>query len=244
MNEKPILFSGEMVRAILEGRKTQTRRVLRVVDGNDKFLAFGIYGKALFTDNILNAVSGKPHDFLISCPYGLPGDRLWVRETWRITGWDEDGDWCIEYKDGSSRWFDSVQGVDEDTSVRYWMQCTDDCMKAGIPEDDAGYFTFGPETPCPTRWRPSIHMPRWASRITLEIVNVRVERLQEISPNDVVAEGVDGGFGELAQQAEYKLFFRASLRDKFSKLWDSINAPRGYGWDVNPWVWVIEFKKD
>jgi len=212
MNEKPILFSGEMVRAILEGRKSQTRRVI-----SEKLMQ-------------CQDPEDEPEVFVKWCKYGQPGDRLWVRETWRIVGWDESGDWQIEYKDGSTRWFDSVQDIDEDTSVRYWEQCTDDCIKAKIPEDDAGYFTFNDEYPCPTRWRPSIFMPRWASRISLEITQIRVQRLWEISLEDVIVEG--GPFG-----------YSGSSDEDFAVVWNSINEKRGYGFNTNPWVWVIEFKQ-
>lgn len=228
MNEKPILFKGDMVRAILEGRKTKTRRII--------------------PESLMQCLSpeDEPEKFVEWCRYGQVGDRLWVRETWRIVGWTEDGDWCIEYKDGSEHWFDSVQDIDEDTSIRYWEQCTDDCIKAQISEDENGDFRFDDQHPCPTRWRPSIFMPRWASRITLEIVTVRVERLQEITVTDVLAEGI--------KQTEPDSFYLAPLDGvpdfpwtqaipAFASLWNSINEKRGYGWDTNPWVWVIEFKK-
>lgn len=218
MKEKPILFSGEMVKAILDGRKTQTRRVI-----SEKLMQ-------------CESPEDDPDLFLEWCKYGQPGDRLWVRETWRIVGWDEDGDWCIEYKDGSTRWFYSVQEVDEDASVRYWEQCTDDCIAAGIPEDDAGYFNFDDQQPCPTRWRPSIFMPYWASRIQLEIVEIRVQRLQTILGSDVLAEGVE--FPDAISITR-----TAERWGPFRELWNSINAARGYSWDTNPWVWVIEFKR-
>lgn len=194
MRERPILFSSEMVRAILEGRKTQTRRVVHGVDGSDKFLAFGIYGKALFTDNILNIVSGKPHDFLVKCPYGLPGDRLWVRETWAGDDWHG-----------------------------YAYKAT-----------DPDVLPFGEEVTF-DKWRPSIYMPREASRTTLEIVSVRVERLQQIDNHESWREGIPE-FGKWIEN-------EGEARDEFARLWNSINAERGYGWDTNPWVWVIEFKQ-
>jgi hypothetical protein len=205
MNEHPILFSGEMVRAILEGRKTQTRRVIKGVDGGDKFLAFGIYGKALFTDNILNIVSGKPHDFLVRCPYGLPGDRLWVRETWQM---------IYERMDGQ-RFTHPI-----DNARQRWVEY------AATSRDEE-----------PPRWKPSIHMPRKCSRLTLEIVNIRVERVKDITAMDCIAEGI-------MRSAADEIHQRA-LDEKYvyQELWDKINAARGYGWEVNPWVWVIEFKR-
>jgi hypothetical protein len=200
MKERPILFSGPMVKAILEGRKTQTRRVVKGVDGCDKFLAFGIYSKALFTDNILNIVSGKPHDFLVKCPYGLPGDRLWVRESWQA-------------QTQSGAWWHEVKREDRPLLNWAWTNPVE-------PAYDA----------IPPRWLPSIHMPREASRITLEIVQVRVERVQDISLEDVIAEG--GPFG-----------YSGLYDEDFFTLWDSINAARGYSSHLNPWVWVIEFER-
>lgn len=172
MKERPILFSGPMVRAILEGRKTQTRRVVKPQPAH----IAGI-GTVLNIDTI----TGK------ACPYGKPGDRLWVRETWdgvRLDG----GGALVSYR------------ADGDKPV------TDD-----------------------GRWHPSIHMPRWASRITLEVVSVRVERLQEISEEDAMAEGV-----ALAEN------YRGPVAH-FASLWEQIN---GLGsWNANPWVWVVEFRR-
>ena len=276
MKEKPILFSGPMVMAILENRKTKTRRLSGLEDlnaypgsllGDSQGLGPLGYRGLKKSDLYLKPSArrdfqknpGAYHWFLgenkdarelspilIKCPYGGAGDRLWVKETWRILGWDEDGDWCIEYKDGSTRWFYSVQEVDEEAAVRYWEQCTDDCIKAKIPEDDAGYFSFSEANPCPTRWRPSIFMPRWASRITLEITGVQVERLQEISRADILAEGIkqtepDGFY--LAPLAGVPDYPWTNAAPAFASLWNSINDKSGYGWDSNPFVWVIEFKK-
>jgi hypothetical protein len=213
--ERPILFSGEMVKAILEGRKTQTRRVISLKLQQCR------------------APEDEPEVFIDWCKYGHVGDRLWVKETWRIVGWDPDnGDWIIEYRDGAKRSIESLEDMDQDDEERYWIQCTDDCQNANIPEDDAGEFHFDEQHPCPTRWRPSIFMPRWASRITLEIVNVRVERLHDITEEDARSEGAGMITGRKEQ----------SRRDGFIELWDSINAKRGYGWgDSNPFVWMIEF---
>ncbi len=167
MSEKPILFSGEMIRAVLDGRKTQTRRVV-------KPQPVGLW-----------AAPGKSR-----CPYGQPGGRLWVRETF--------------YPERSHR-----------GPVSY---------RATWPRDD---------DPPDGGWKPSIFMPRWASRITLEIVSVRVEQVQDISEDDARAEGVDDGTGQTRPLHPY--WFRA--------LWDSINSKRGYGWEKNPWVWVVAFRR-
>lgn len=224
MNEHPILFSGPMVQAILDGRKTQTRRVVKGVDGGDKFLEFGIYSKALFTDNILNTVTGKPHDFLVKCPYGLPGDTLWVRETWQAQ--EMDGRWWHEIKDHRELynwvWTNPVQPAYEAT---------------------------------PPRWLPGIHMPRGACRIFLEIVNVRVERVQDIltrAKENETASMWDEFFAEgIPQSVEWNGKGGVPTpASAFIDLWNKINGSRGpendpaaFSWERNPWVWVIEFKK-
>lgn len=176
MKERPILFSGAMVRAILEGRKTQTRRVVKYVPALGEpeewchRFSFG-------SDPII--FNPEHH-----CKYGAVGERLWVRET--------------------------------------WADCGD---KTAVMRADCSVLVPG------VRWRPSIHMPRWASRITLEIIGVRVERLQDISDEDAMAEGC---------QAEIIPPNFQSYRAGYATLWDAINGPGA--WDKNPWVWVIEFK--
>ena len=168
MKERPILFNGEMVRAILDGRKTQTRRVVK-----DCYL-----------------MGGPPEDYLLSrCPFGQPGDRLWVRETWGHNG-------CL---------------------------CCPIHYRATDPDPDTGNPYF--------RWYPSIHMMRSASRITLEITNVRVERLNEITRGEAMEEGCP--FSNMAAGID--------PRDWFSDLWESINGAGS--WSFDPWVWVIEFRK-
>lgn len=201
MKERPILFSAPMVRAILDGQKTQTRRAVRKQFAQDAVPAevpatspegWQISGHSgLWWDD-----AGACIDDAIRCPYGQPGDRLWVRETWARDS--EDG--ALFYR------ADVGSGNEADD----WQRNIDDGAN--------GY-----------RWRPSIHMPRDVSRITLEVTGVRVERLQEISGADAVAEGVrsrlpDNGIAV----AEYR------------DLWEAINGAES--WSANPWVWVIEFE--
>ena len=173
MTERPILFSGPMVRALLEGRKTQTRRVMKP---QPKGMA------RLDTGGSWPLASGSE---FMRCPYGVPGDRLWVRESWR-----------------------KADSMTESVFYR-----ADEEWNAG-----AG-------------WKPSIHMPRWASRLTLEVTGVKVERVQEISERDAVAEGMPPSVPDQATAVEI-----------FEELWDSINEARGYGWSVNPWVWALTFR--
>lgn len=213
MKERPILFSAPMVRAILEGRKTMTRRVVdsswqgfenvmplpavvEIASGGTMDFPGARPGDQLFyTDMPILDGAWQP----VGCPYGQPGDRLWVRETWAYHGT------CACYRaDG-------------------WE---------GPP--DVGY-----EVTPPLRWRPSIFMPRWASRITLEIISVRVERLEDISQDDAVREGCDDTRDMVP--APGRIFYSGGPRGAFMKLWESINGP--LSWDSNPWVWVVEFKR-
>lgn len=216
MNEKPILFSGEMVRAILEGRKTQTRRVSKD-QGEGVFFEY-VENNPTYPE-YWNGKGSMPYTGWVVkypnlgiylprlCPYGKVGDRLWVRETWNAMN-------------GQGQWWHDVKVSKAARQLYNWAWTNP--VQPALQE-------------IPPRWLPSIHMPRAASRITLEIVNVRVERIQQINQNenDAIAEGVSST--RYASEA-------LCARDAFMGLWDSINSQRGYGWDVNPWVWVIEFK--
>lgn len=226
--ERPILFSGPMVRAILEGRKTQTRRVVRW-QGPKGFPHD--FSKA-FTDNPagikrLMVPYHHPDDsYADGCayrhypPHGDPGDRLWVRETWQEFFNDE-------IPEGRTR---SVRG------------------RMGIPAEPErlSYVAFRADGEMPDHpiagkaiWRPSIYMPRWASRITLEITGVRVERLHDISEDDAKAEGCHGTGASSEGWLHDSLPLYTAV---FRELWDSINAKRA-PWGSNPWVWVISFKR-
>lgn len=208
MKEHPILFSTSMVRAIIEGRKTQTRRVMnpqpptwsvklqRWLDTNPKAKQSEIW---MMIDRI-----GEPLKSVV-CPYGQPSDRLWVRETWTETNYAE---MPILYK------------------------ATDEHKKQIV---DAARIRLHGD---PYSWKPSIHMKRIHSRITLEVLNVRVERVQEITEEDAVAEG------SLAYYVKSYEDRTPDNKHAFRMLWDSINGKReGCSWDDNPWVFVVEFKK-
>lgn len=203
MKERPILFSGPMVRAILDGRKTQTRRVVKP---QPEALVIGVAvphteGELHMHPRPVAALAVKRE-----CPYGQPGDRLWVRETWQCAVVSE-GIKGIGYKatyDDERNWFKAKTGPEWD---RLWDKHQD-------------------------KWRPSIHMYRWASRITLEIAAVRVERLQDIEEHDANAEGIESF---MTCQTLWP------ARAKFAELWDSINA-KTHPWASNPWVWVVEFR--
>ena len=193
--EKPILFSSPMVRAILDGRKTQTRRMV-------KRLQIGCLSVDCPADRI---------SFVDRCPYGQPGDRLWVKETHRF------------------------DGLDPKIALR--SQCLDEISYRADMQGDRACDDCA--------WRPSIFMPRWGSRITLEITGVRVERLNEISILDSHAEGVGGTYGETGISLGFTglnhEWDNKTAVEQYQWLWESINGPGS--WDLNPWVWVVEFKR-
>ena len=204
MKEHPILFTGDMVRAILDGRKTQTRRVIRPQPD-----AIAPFQDGEPTEAYYNGWPKAGEARELKCPYGIPGDRLWVRETWRKAGECTINDPCYGYR----------------ATMKY-------ACGQPVPNEKA------------TKWKPSIHMPRAASRITLEVTDVRVERVQDISEVDAQVEGcvndVKLEYGHMTGPIDYKGFYAV---ERFETLWDSINAKRGYGWDKNPWVWVVTFKR-
>lgn len=211
MKERPILFSGAMARAILDGSKTQTRRVVKKDGGLLN------YGAAQFVKDGLwypTSPSGKAGLVPpIICPYGQPGDRLWVREQYKISEWMPSYA-TIEYTANDHK----------KTFVRQYLQ---------------GRIT---EPVSVNNLRPSIFMPRWASRITLEITGVRVERLHDISEKDAISEGVTytGPFPMAVLSGFLPAPDDLAIKE-FKILWESINGAES--WYANPWVWVIEFKR-
>ncbi|MGF0241210.1 hypothetical protein ACQR3P_18335 [Rhodococcus sp. IEGM1300] len=243
IKERPILFSAPMVRAILEGRKTVTRRAL-----NERALKNIGYGVQLGechelpTEGPLHPNSiGYYNDF---CPFGQPGDRLWVRETFALLG-NEDGV-CVD-------WQERLQKGDEREAARiYRASCT--LAEYGlwhIPEK-ADWKPDTEEMLYEGAWRPSIHMPRWASRILLEITEVRVERLlagegETTFESRYVAEGInrihqgDGDYAFHPFKSEPGPGSWTDPFDAWRELWVSVSGAES--WNANPWVWVVEFKR-
>ncbi|EPV2316510.1 hypothetical protein ACV247_000488 [Pseudomonas aeruginosa] len=223
MKERPILFTGPMVRAILEGRKTVTRRVMKpqpdflgsMVDPNTPFktLDAGLHAR-------------------ITCPYGEPGDRLWVRETWHV-GKPHD-------KTAPADILAPLLAEGRGITVLYTAGGWQSVGPAGREEP-----IYPDDQPLPDwagKGRPSIHMPRWASRILLEITAVRVERLQDISEEQALAEGVRGEPCDHTRQACADIgCWGDTAKGAFGFLWESLNGEGS--WAANPWVWVVEFKR-
>lgn len=198
MKERGMIFNAEMVRAILDGRKTQTRRIMAPQPADDIERCIFPNPEAIGWKSSLRHKHGSTTAHF--CHYGKPGDRIWVRETWNKYGG------LLTYR------------ADHD-----WI---DDMRK---------------ETVCTAKWVPSIHMPRWASRILLEITDVRVERLSSISQEDAKAEGMEltgwrPTYSDPDSGGEVMTPY-----DNFAELWSSIYGDES--WKANPWVWVIEFKR-
>lgn len=183
--ERPILFSGPLVRAILEGRKTETRRPVRLPAGYEHGEVYAYGGRS--GDRFVLECDPGPHR-AVKCPYGLPGDLLWVRETF---GTVEGGQCCVYRADDG------------------WAE----------NEPESKEMLDG------HRWRPSIHMPRWASRLLLAVKSVRIEPVQDITDAGAVAEG-------LADRAA------------FEAAWQAMYPKGEKAWDANPWVWVVSFERE
>lgn len=213
MKALPILFSGPMVRALLDGRKTQTRRLFKVYPGDKT-------GITSPREEVLTMEDGSFHYLSIGgmsgpypCPYGVPGGLLWVRES--------------IFQPNAGGFIYRANWREQATADGY----------DNIPADE-----------CAVRWTPSIHMPRRASRLTLEIAEVRVQRLNDCTEEDALAEGVvfdpaKPGFwvpGVDHPNKDFPYLARATAREMYAALWDTINGSGA--WLGNPWVWAVSFK--
>ncbi|HHV5433285.1 TPA: morphogenetic protein [Klebsiella pneumoniae] len=208
MKERGMIFNGEMVRAILDGRKTQTRRIMAPQPADDIERCIFPNPEAIGWKSSLRHKHGSTTAHF--CHYGEPGDRIWVRETFQGPLFD----------------YDLMDSYCKDPTP---FEKPEFCVyKAdGVPAPE--FYDADDELHC--CWRPSIHMPRWASRILLEITNVRVERLKSISDSDAIREGCSTANMKSGD----------CVADVFARLWASIYGAES--WNANPWVWVIEFKR-
>lgn len=238
--ERPILFSGPMVRALLNGRKTQTRRVMKVqpptqeafrgsLFGLDRAVADGV---KMYSQNDYDRLPKHPTEWELTgsvgvareagfprryrCPYGAIGDRLWVKETWRPSKSAGDWDMDVRYEaDGLTRTV-----YDGEFGARDWSM-----PKAAARGNVSPLF-----------------MPRWAARLVLEITDIRVERLQDLGEADAIAEGAPqySSSLKLARDRAFDASLKGYYREGFSELWESINGKGS--WDANPWVWAVSFR--
>lgn len=246
MKERPILVSTPLIRPILTDLKVHTRRLIRLPEGYD----LAQNATVSHRHGIWWEVRCEPWaTVVVRCPFGVPGDRLWVRETWRSVGWrPENGHW-IEYAADNAK---------------VWREAPEDVLSVDV------YNHAHPD-----RWRPSIHMPRWASRISLEVTEIRVQRIQDITEEDARAEGLprnwtDGEPGWNPDEHGYltpagcyadesgddspecwvwwkgrrEVGVVYTAREAFQLWWGYINGERAGGsWEANPWVWVVAFKR-
>lgn len=225
VKERPIIFSGEMVKAILDGKKTMTRRAVKTQPRDEctEIATSACFGhveyRSTSEDRQTQSILAK-----IKCPYGKIGDRLWVRETHHVIGGIADYE-IEEIKQG-------LQDV----------------------KNFVSYKADGYGNPCDGGWTTPMFMPRWASRILLEIIDIRVERLQDISEADALKEGIRNYNFEMEDSPDTYVGYTHLQKDDgkstlyktpaiaFERLWDTLNAKKGYPWSSNPWVWVVEFK--
>ncbi|HGY1504931.1 morphogenetic protein [Klebsiella pneumoniae] len=207
ITECGMIFNAEMVRALLSARKTQTRRIIKPQP--EATLSGSLSGKWL-SRPLNGLLLPKIEDIAIHCPFGVVGDRIWVRETFQGPLFD----------------YDLMDSYCKDPTP---FEKPEFCVyKAdGVPAPE--FYDADDELHC--CWRPSIHMPRWACRILLEITNVRVERLKSISDGDAIREGCSTA----------DMMSGDCVADVFARLWASIYGSDS--WNANPWVWVIEFKR-
>lgn len=236
MTERGMIFNGEMVRALLDGRKTQTRRIVKGADGAVKFCKeWDINGEEIFVllgekDHTgMNPVLGA-----ISCPLGAVGDRIWVRETWGVVSHELDEDGRIQ------SWT-----PDRPATAIHEMPLGNGYYSGHAIYAADGNFTWGDDDGYEdgrSCWKPSIHMPRAASRILLEITDVRVERLNSIHDVDAMREGIQNL--TTCSHADFGIPGVVNAQHPvraFQLLWESIYGADN--WKANPWVWVIEFKR-
>jgi hypothetical protein len=233
MTEYPILFNREMILALHAGRKTQTRRIVNPQPWAEAISAHyhpsapsgsgGMHpASAIFSATPrLSPPWAAPKP--VKCPFGEPGDSLWVREAWRVSEkHDSTAPRDLPFERGLTIMYDAGGSRSKNDKGEY--------------ENDSYWPNWHADRPSwAGKGRPSIHMPRAASRTSLEVTRIRVERLQAITEQDAEDEGVD--FLRHVPDADETL----SARDLYRILWDTINDARGFGWNTNPWVWVVEF---
>ncbi len=234
MKERPILFSGPMVRALLNGSKTQTRRIVKLRDGSlPEEDSVSLHEDGSF-DYFMDFSKAYPYWQPVTCPYGQPGDRLTVKEdAWM---------WCAKVINGQTKKTKQPKVAWVECRNIQPVYCADHAVKPATPAK----HPEGMDYPDIYEWHKKIgrFLPRWASRITLEITGIRVERLKDIRACDCIAEGIESvrlnaGVTMFRDYSNGNMDRAASA--SYRTLWESINGKGS--WDANPWVWVVEFKK-
>lgn len=216
MNARPIPFSAPMIRALLEGRKSQTRRMIKA---KEVFISA--------SGAVMDMADG--HIKEVKFPYGEQGGYLWVKETWQFSNWTEDGCPYITYRADNKEMLRDRLPSDEVSEKLFdiWE----------VLSDEDNYNIDG--RAADRKWRSSIYMPRWASRLTLKMTELRVERLQDISEADAIAEGIEQEDGHWKDYLDGDSSYATSPIFSYKSLWESINGEGS--WDLNPFVWCLDF---
>jgi hypothetical protein len=243
---RPIIFSAEMVKAILEGRKTQTRRIIKPQPAMVDDLSIP---NVAYAGGEMVKWFGKqaPNTYQkIHCPYGEVGDKLWCRETFTQYRANTPEEMAItnqawdDFRTGKKDLISAAHSIPAATGERQVLYAAD-------------FGDWAKNVDCDIKWTSPIFMPRWASRITLEIVGVRVERVKGISPLDAIAEGIERLDADTPFRADFanqwrdysgqEYYFNSPI-DSFHSGWNKINGKKaGCDWASNPWVWVLEFRR-
>lgn len=265
-SERPLSFFNSPVKATLNGTKTQTTVVLRVqpewVESEENSLSasgwyyrdpYGKFELKSYPDEESFKKAFLEHAI---CPYGKIGDHIWIREEWKAGAWCDDGRVAIDYKASpeltKTPW---IQVDDFGEFENYWAQWTDQLEQSGLEADDNNHYHWEPGK-SPLEWNTADSMPRWASRIQLEITNTRFERLQDISIEDALAQGIEriqvncsrDGIKTAYRDYEIEGITRNNPIDSFRTLWNKVCSSKisshihNQSWEQNPWIWVIDFK--
>jgi hypothetical protein len=249
MTTRPILFSTPMVRALLAQTKVQTRRGL-TISGHRTFTEFGVSDTGgydwHFRDSEKRWHDLRDAELKKRLPWQV-GANLWVRETWKPGSWRYDGRVAADYR--ASPEMTKTPWCYPDNFDDLWPKWTEELDNQGLQPDDDGMYRWKPGQ-SPLKWRPSIHMPRWASRLTLTVTDVRVQRLQDISEEDALAEGIEDVTQQVASSDRSLQFWRRYKdgawngyvdcpKGSYASLWESLNGPGS--WSENPWIVALTF---
>lgn len=253
ITETGLICQPDMAAAIYQDRKTVTRRMNGLDSVNNLVNHLNLERMQIYPDGSLKAVFEYEGELgSVKSPYGKPGDLLYVRENFNLGSWREDGRMAFDYMASpeltNTHWckFTDEEDPEGEKFNKLWMNATDQLIAKGIETDEEGNYHWKPGK-SPLNWKPSIYMPKAASRLWLMVEEERVERLQDISEEDAIAEGIykDRAGHYRIYSSDFKStdriqLFTKSAKESFQSLWISINGDAS--WNANPWVWVVRFR--